>query len=67
MTDRDRDFYLSIRQGLLMIVDGLERFKLGTPLKTADLRKMIEKDDTGRYYVARQPRQLRASRKERGE
>ena len=36
-----KDLWLSIRQGLLMIVDGIERY-LSLEPRTADLRKMVK-------------------------
>jgi len=41
MSDATKDLWLSIRQGLLMIVDGIERYLCMEP-KTADLRKLVK-------------------------
>lgn len=38
MTDRDRDFWLLVRQGILLIVDAIERW-LDIHPRTAELRK----------------------------
>lgn len=41
MTDATKDLCLAIRQGLLMIVDGFERY-LGIEPRTAGLRKLVK-------------------------
>jgi len=35
----DREFWLQIRQALLMLVDAIERFRLADLPKTSELRK----------------------------
>lgn len=37
----EREFWLTIRQGLLLVVDAIER-KLEMNLRTADLRKVVK-------------------------
>jgi hypothetical protein len=39
VTDDTRHLWLAIRQALLMIVDAIERYVLGTEPRTSELRK----------------------------
>ena len=38
----EREFWLMVRQGLLMIIDAIERVKVGIEPRTAELRKILK-------------------------